>query len=165
MPELAEFYNDQIKVVLGQKEFMLGGWSFGRNVAYEMACQLADNHKNPKIFFFDSWNFSHLDFPHEQHMREAISNYIPEVIDLPAGYDMRNKQDFFDFLCKRMQLALNQKYSMHNIPVVLFKSTNILPQFQRIDCVNNHWRKVIADEKLSVISINSTHDELFSLCG
>jgi thioesterase domain-containing protein len=163
LQDLAKFYNGKIKEMLPNDEFILGGWSFGGNVAYEMACQLAKLNQNiPKIYFFDSWNFSKLDFTHEILMREAVNQYIPEVIDLAAGYDMRNKQEFFDLLSKRMALVLNHKSDICGTDVVLFKAKNVLSQFQSINCENNHWHKIISDYQLSVISVNSSHDSLFN---
>lgn len=161
LPDLADFYNKQIQKILGQQEFTLGGWSFGGNVAYEMACQLVDKYANCKIFFFDSWNFYQLNFPYDEHMRKSIHTYIPEVVDLAAGYDMRHKENFYDLLHERMQLILNYKYSTPNIPVVLFKATHILPQFQIIDNLKNHWGNLLSDENLSIVQINATHDNLF----
>jgi thioesterase domain-containing protein/acyl carrier protein len=161
--ELSKFYISKAEMLLGHTDFNIGGWSLGGNIAYEMACQLERVSKSlPHVFFFDSWNFSSLDFLHDESMHQAVQNYAPEVIDLPAGYDLRDKKHFFEMISQRMQLALDHSYSKSELKVCLFKSQIILPQFISINVFDNHWSKVFSSNQLSIININCSHNDLFN---
>lgn len=71
---LASFYVDQLLAHSDQAQFMLGGWSMGGVIAYEMACQLQAKGKSVKrLVLIDSYLQAHIELLTQQATSDAIS--------------------------------------------------------------------------------------------
>lgn len=163
LSEMAKFYYEKICEIIKDDEIYLGGWSFGGNLAYEIANQFGSGKKKIlKVVLFDSWNLSQLPRVQQSDLKQAIHAYEPEIIDLSAGYDMRHKNAFFDMIKNRMELVSVQNLLTFKIPVTLFKACELLPQFKSINGIDNHWSKLVCDAQLKIVSAKGNHDNLFN---
>lgn len=63
-----------------------------------------------------------------------------------------------------MQLLLSYKPPKLPIPLVLFKAKEILPEYQSIDSVDNHW-SVLTTNQVEVHQITGNHSNILRLPG
>lgn len=63
-------------------------------------------------------------------------------------------------LWKRIQLVNQHRYTWINIPIILFKSSDILIEYQDIDNPKNRW-DLIPNLRLKIFSLPGNHDIIF----
>jgi thioesterase domain-containing protein len=106
---LAELYLRE--VVAGQPAgpYLLGGWSFGGVVAFEMARRLRARGQNVSLVaLLDShlWDEGTVDLSHQEtwwtHLVSTLTGIPPEEIELPAGLGDRSQEEIVTLALERL---------------------------------------------------------------
>ena len=150
---MASFYVKQISSSFSDGGFILGGLSFGANMAVEVARQLGNRYKNP-IVMLDGWAYypdivyeeSHL-YPYLDQYFQLLHDYVEDVgkeIILPDGFSPMH--------LKRAKYLKDYKMSRVEHDILLFKAQETPPVLQPIDTFDNHWSGY-ANNKLKMILI------------
>jgi amino acid adenylation domain-containing protein/non-ribosomal peptide synthase protein (TIGR01720 family) len=121
--ELALEYISQIKPIIGNQPIMLGGWSFGGVVAYEMAVQLTKIGIEVKnIFMLDSIFVRSVD---DSESDEEVMNMVKNLINSKELFDHYVSIGIVDQYIKNNRLfnAIISKYNVkeYDGKITLFK--------------------------------------------
>jgi len=142
LEDVASFYICKIKDIQSKGPYLLCGSSYGGTVAFEMARQLHESGEQVEfVGLFDSWAiFS--DIFYDRNFFEKVMNRQFKVLKSHLYTNIiKQKKSWFDLQWSRMQLLLNYKPRKTNINLTLFKSKDLLPQYNQIDEPKNHWQK------------------------
>lgn len=145
LEDMAKYYLAVIQAHQSEGCYHLGGFSFGGNVAFEMAHQLiAQQHSVARIFLIDSWA-ALSDVMHERgYFEKAFQKYVDELQEkLPDVQG--DKQTIMNVLWDRMRLLFTYKHVPLPLCGELFKASTILPEYRSVDEKNNHWSSYFTD--------------------
>ncbi len=157
--QMAKYYLNQIKKVQTKGPYLIGGYSFGTSVAFEIAKQLEDEGAEIRaVLLIDGWAaFSHdlRDYAIFKNSMERTLNemnkYIPETI--------KNKNHFLSLAWSRMQLLFQYRPSSVKSKVILFKAQEILPEYLSVDENTNHWQ-LYAAHLIKVHYVSGNHSTI-----
>ena len=159
---MASAYIEIIKSVQMNGSYIIGGWSFGGIVAYEIVKQMEmQGDKIDKLLLIDAYNISSID-------SEALCNHIDQsnnnfIINKIATEDERKL---------RLQTNLNNKLALKYRPNLKIKCEQVhllkalTPEtdaiFQPTEYPYNAWEDYIEKSKLNITYIYAKHNDLFS---
>ena len=149
-----------LKITFRINEIFIGGWSFGGNVAFEMARQLEYDYslKIDSVFLFDSFNHTHVldasQLRTEEMIHANIDRFLKEkTIDPSSQY----AQDLKNEMIRNALLSRNYFPKIYHGKVVLFKA--LLDDIQQKDYQFNGWELVA--KNLEVEKLSCSHSHLF----
>jgi acyl carrier protein len=150
--DMSSHYVSILKTLYDPNNCILGGWSFGGEVAYRMACQLEeDGEKINKVILFDSFSPRiHNLLVHEEGelSDEQKSDYFFKQ-SMKRNSDLRKNEDLPKF-CGQVYLFKSIAYD----PKLSEVNKNIISQQK-----HNGWDEYCRN--ITVININLSHGELF----
>jgi amino acid adenylation domain-containing protein len=159
--ETAKCYVDCIRRVQPHGPYRLGGSSFGANVAIEMARQLADmSEKVEFIVLFDGWAKYPSDLYDFEYFKKTMQrqyNKFTQEFKMQTVYDMDR---LVTLQYKRLQLLKDYRHSMIESSLFLFKSQELLPEYEMTDDACNYWQ-TYAQQKLSTVIVPGNHETMF----
>ncbi|MCK4608134.1 MAG: alpha/beta fold hydrolase, partial [Gammaproteobacteria bacterium] len=160
--EVATEYLKGIKEIQPLGPYILGGHSYGGIVAFEMAKQLQDNGEQIKlVVMLDSWAA----FPDSLRDKISFKNIMQQQQELlksqlSSNITIPNPDAWLDLQWDRMQSLYDyQPDSKLNLPVALFKATELYPENVSIDDPHNHWQQY---NNMPIITVNvpGNHDNM-----
>lgn len=136
--EIAQYYLQAIKSVQSDGHYLIGGYSFGANVAFEIAHQLEQQGKTLSLFMIDGWaRYSERVYDHKLMMQitERVDSQMPNLI--------QDKHKFIDLLLKRVDMVFHYTYVPRKLKskIIVFKACEILPQYVVADDATNGWQE------------------------
>ena len=139
LEEMAGFYLQYIQQKQKHGPYLLMGASLGGNLAYEVARQLNDREEVVSFLgLLDSWSFFSDKLRNKGHfeqiMQERLGKLERSFID-----DSITLNDFIQLIWHRMHLLCNYQPKPTNIQMVLFKASDLQPEYQEVDHPFNHW--------------------------
>ncbi len=155
LEKMATYYISMIDKKLFEDNFILAGWSFGGNVAYEMGRQLNYIGKYAKqIIMFDSWavyseKFNDFDAFKRVWFNRLDKSYIYED-------DLWKKM-----LWKRLKMLIDYKPLPYKANIKLYKAIHIDSILFESDEETNFWKN--SENKINVISVNATHQSILDV--
>lgn len=159
LEQMAAAYISRIKSVQPHGPYLLAGYSFGGNLAFEMACQLSKSGETvQKTILFDSWcQFSDLlrDFSSFKRSLLTTQQDFHEKL-LALGLD---RDIMFEQLWGKMLLLINHKQKFLSEEVILFKAQQLLPEYIAIDDSTNHWQNY-CENKVEVYTLSCNHQNI-----
>lgn len=164
LEDMASVYLQEIKSKQPKGPYVLAGYSFGGTLAFEIARQLlAQNEQVEKIFIIDGWAVFSSELHDKKRFLQATQRTLAELtVRIPKL--LKKKDELLETFWKRMQLLLSYKPPKLPIPLVLFKAKEILPEYQSIDSVDNHW-SVLTTNQVEVHQITGNHSNILRLPG
>ncbi len=153
---MANFYLKEIKSIQPKGPYLLGGYSFGANVAFEIARILEDQGDVVDILFvIDGWSTFSSELKNKDSFIHSMENTISDFkIFIPDFIE--NKKILLDLLWSRMELLLSYRASKINTKIMLFKAMNLLKEYQTIDDDFNHWSNH-SSKPIDVYPIDTNH--------
>ncbi len=164
LEEMASFYLQEIKRKQPQGPYLLGGYSFGATLAFEIARQLLlCNEQVEKIFIIDGWAVFSPELRDKNRFSLAMQRTLAELAErMPRLLKKRN--ELLEFLWKRMQLLLTYKPTPLPLNLILFKAQDILPEYQSINSMDNHW-SLLTTKSVIAYQITGDHSNILELPG
>ena len=152
LTDMSSHYVDVIKTFYDPNNCILGGWSFGGEIAYRMACQLEqDNKKISKLILFDSFT-------------PEVHNLLVEENDEQS--DKQKSDVFFEQSTKRNNaLRKDENLPKFNGQLYLIKAIvydSSLPEINKeiiSQQKDNGWGEYC--DNITVANVNLSHPELF----
>lgn len=126
-------------------DIIIGGWSFGGNVAYECSNLLFNaGIKIEKLALFDSWGY----FPNNlQTYQETVMDNSPRSLQ----ETIKNREG----LLKAYTPSMN---SFLKLNTVLFKASRLEPPYCNFNHMTNYWEIPLAN----VVKVSCFHNDMFS---
>lgn len=168
LEELALTYLQEIQRIQPDGSYILGGYSFGATVAFEIARQLlVKKNSVSNILLIDGWAaFSpelHNKKRFHQVMERTLENFKEGFSD-PLLIETINKKSLLELLWQRMQLLLEYKPSAIPANLTLFKAKETLEEYQSIEHANNHWH-YLTNRKIETYLIDGNHETILQPPG
>lgn len=164
IPEIASFYLQEIKSIQSKGPYLLGGYSFGGSIAFEVARQLEQNGEDvSRLLLIDSWAV----FSNElkQHSKFCeIMEFILEDMKNYISDSIQDKKKLLDLAWSRMQLLFDYVPNVIAAPITLMKARDILPEYSVINETANHWQSY-ARNPINIYNIAGNHKSLLSAKG
>lgn len=140
--EMAQDYILEMKKIQPHGPYLLGGASFGGNLAIEMAYQLKkQTHEDvPIIFLIDSWSiFSKEVFDYDRFAK-INQGYHKELKQTLIDNNLTNFEFLVDMAWECQKLG--PTFKPHKIPskIILFKSKETSPEYLPIEDKFNCWK-------------------------
>ncbi len=155
--EMASVYVSFLKTIQKEGAYILGGWSFGGLVAYEMALQLSKQNEETKVIFIDTPCL-------QKHPSSLNPNRVKEyIIQKGIKEDSQSFKKLFQRIMHNMKLA--KEYTpIHNpnISVFLLKALEQFPDegYTFTDDPTNGWSSDFLQEN-HILPIQGNHLSLF----
>jgi amino acid adenylation domain-containing protein len=146
--QMAECYVNAIKCLQPRGPYCLGGWSFGGNVAFEVAQQLTQEGKEVKnLLLFDSINLAKQNF----EIKENDVYIDPKI----QGNISTTNKIFEQEVIKNMSLLKHYQPKLYRGNTVLFKGS--------LDDIASHYPNITEDNDWSHVTKLSVHIEKLPL--
>jgi len=161
---MAFTYLQEIKRIQPKGPYLLGGYSFGATIAFELARQLILNNETvEQVFLIDGWAAFSPELHDKNRFTLVMQRNIAELNEhIPAT--LKQKDLLLDLLWRRMLLLLKYKPSPIPVSLVLFKAQDILSEYQSINEVSNHW-STLSTKIIKIYQITGNHSTLLQLPG
>ncbi len=159
--ECAKYYINLIKIIQPKGPYVLGGFSSGGIIAYEMMGQLIDNDEEVgTLFLIDSWSQLPSKYREKDWFDKAMLKQMKffEEKFLPKGM-VYDREKWLGLLWRRMKILLEYQSAPLEANVTLFKAAEVLYPFSRHDAVDNYWGKM-AIGRFITIAIEGNHDSM-----
>ncbi|MEE9452109.1 MAG: amino acid adenylation domain-containing protein, partial [Gammaproteobacteria bacterium] len=158
--EMAEFYVAAIIKAYPQGPYLLGGASFGANMAVEMARQLLAQGKAVQfIGLLDGWAF----YPDTVKTREFLQTHMrkqhQEVQRQLAMLAVDDIQPFIDLHWHRAHLLANHPLTFVDAHLTVFKAAQTSLALKSVEVADNHWSAHC--RSLELISVPGDHETMF----
>ncbi|MFV0821631.1 KR domain-containing protein [Tatlockia micdadei] len=164
LEEMAALYLQEIKRKQPNGPYVLAGYSFGGTLAFEIARQLlAQKEQVEKIFIVDGWAMFSSELHDKERFLMATQRTLAELMVRIPNL-LKKKDQLVEILWKRMQLLLSYKPPKLPLNIVLFKAKDILPEYQSIDSVDNHW-SLLTTNQVEIHQITGNHSDILRLPG
>jgi amino acid adenylation domain-containing protein/FkbM family methyltransferase len=152
---MAKHYISLLGEDIFKNEFSLGGWSFGGNVAYEMAYLLQQaGHKPKEVIMFDSW----AKYPKRFNDFTEFNNIWFRKLDQSYIYeDNLWKQT----LWKRLKMLINYHPSISQLKIKLYKATTVDLELVIEDDERNFWGGIT--QNISVFNVPASHASILNV--
>lgn len=152
---MAKHYISLLDEDIFKNEFSLGGWSFGGNVAYEMAYLLQQaGHKPKEVIMFDSW----AKYPQKFNDFAEFNNIWFRKLDQSYIFeDNLWKQT----LWKRLKMLINYHPPLSKLKIKLYKATNVDLELVIEDDVKNFWGDIT--QNMSIIKVPASHASILNV--
>jgi len=136
--DMARYYIQAIKAVQNDGHYLIGGYSFGSNVAFEMARQLEQQGEIVSLFIIDGW------VRYSKHVRgdeerldlmkviEKINDKLPNLV--------QNKNKFLKLQKKRVEMSFQYNPQRLKTKIVLLKAKETWPRYAPSNCTTNCWQ-------------------------
>lgn len=157
--EMAEDYLNHILEIKPNADFYLGGFSFGSSLAFEMTRLLKEQGKQVKpVIIIDGWAAFSDELANYQKFRDGMKLALEEVKNnLPN--ELTNEAKFVDLAWARAKLLLQYHPAKTDIPIILFKAAQLLPEYLSVDDPTNYW-KFYTKKIINIYSINGNHNDI-----
>lgn len=164
LEEMASAYLIEIKRKQPQGPYLLGGYSFGATLAFEIARQLRSNNEQiENIFIIDGWALFSKELHDKKRFNKAMQRTLAElVVRMPSV--LQDQPRLLKILWKRMQLLLTYKPLPLSMDLTLFKAQEILPEYQSINTLDNHW-SLLTTKSVQIYKIAGNHSNILDLTG
>ena len=136
---MARHYLQTIQSIQNNGHYLIGGYSFGANVAFEIARQLEQQGKNLTLFIIDGWA-RYSEQLRDRNKSFAAMMQIVEETNIRIPNLIHNKEKFIDLLWKRMEMLFEYHPKKLKSKIVLLKAREILPEYEAVDEATNHWQ-------------------------
>ena len=159
MAAMAAYYVAQLTTYFKEAPFILGGLSFGANLAVEMAHQLGAAYTEP-ILLLDGWaHYPDVVF-RENHLKPYLNQYFKEAYAL-ASTDAEPVVPSGFLSIHEQRASLLAHHTMHPIKhdLILFKAQTTASVLVPIEAPDNHWR-AYATKGLKVVLTPGDHETL-----
>lgn len=157
--EMAACYKLAIEDLQKEGPYILGGWSMGGTVAYEIAHQLLKESKEVGyVILFDAWLLNDADLENEQLTENEYRNLLGEEAKILAEPTI--KQMYFSTQ-KRNLIFKEYTYKHIDVPLILFKSQAFRPEspLKKFSSAVNKWNEVYKGN-IQVIDVPGDHDSM-----
>ncbi|MDP3561085.1 MAG: amino acid adenylation domain-containing protein, partial [Legionellaceae bacterium] len=163
LTELTRYYLEQIESTYPfDAEIVLCGWSFGGNIALEMAYQLEQQGKiNIKIFLLDTVLNS-----------DTSIRKVPQKMKLQTKTKLKNAGASDDYIDRRLKLMDNVFQLQNNLTnrlfhseIVLFKAVKktsvvVTAEQTKASFLEDNNIGCITDKPIKIIKIDTTHENI-----
>lgn len=168
---LANEYINQLKIVLPEGPYILGGHSFGGNLAYEMAIQLQKSGDEvPLLVIFDSTGpYPFVSFPWHRSIKKFLRIIDGMTVSKLSRYIKMCFYNSFFLLRKPLPKKYWVEYTLTNYFILLYKyrpeklNGDILlfkPGGKRSICkYDNGWESLCS--KLTIVEFEGNHMSVF----
>ncbi|WP_059359013.1 non-ribosomal peptide synthetase [Parachlamydia acanthamoebae] len=158
--EMAQEYVNILKQKLTTRRIYLGGWSFGGNVAFEMArhMQRESFFQIENVFLFDSYNHTHVMDVSQFRTKEVILKNIDSFLKAKSiNLESKYADDLKNEMLRNSMLSRKFYPKSYEGSVTLFKARS--DEIAQEDFPFNGWE--VVSEKLKVEHLSSCHSQLF----
>lgn len=147
--ELAELYLQEIRKIQPEGPYYLVGYSFGGTIAYEIANLIYNiNGRVGMLALIEGWALFSPEQDNENMFKNMMHQYSPEL-----------SEQFVNLSWQRMKLLLNHQPTKTGYNIILFKSTQMLGEYQSISDEFNGWQK-FNNGCITVHRIESNHETI-----
>ncbi len=152
---MAQHYVSLLDKSLFEDELTLCGWSFGGNIAYEMACILQKESMKPnQTIMFDSWAA----YPEKYNNYEEFKNIWFTKLDKSYLFD----DDLWKkMLWNRLKMLINYQPTYSNLPIKLYKATEVDLELVITNDPANLWKNITST--VDVVKVNATHQSILEI--
>lgn len=158
LEDMAAHYIAEIDTHFGSSEFILGGLSFGANIAVEMASQMGKRYKNP-IILLDGWANYPDEVNRKKHLIPYLNSYFEKFKYLNKERGVLMPESFLSIHRERSQYLLDYKMKPIWHDLILFKAATTAEVLKSIDAFDNCWG-AFAKAKLEIIITPGDHETL-----
>ncbi|EKE00875.1 MAG: hypothetical protein ACD_21C00260G0004 [uncultured bacterium] len=153
--EMAQHYLQAIKSVQNDGHYLIGGYSFGANVAFEIVKQLEQEGKTASLFIIDGWARYSEQLRDREGNVDTMAQIVEETNNKLPGF-IHNKEKFIDLLWKRMELLFKHHPKKIKSEAILFKAREVLPEYAAVDEAANHWQNCLT-KPIATYTIDGNH--------
>jgi len=152
--EMARYYTKEIQKTIPNGPYILGGYSFGGIIAYQIAYNLTSlGYKVPNVLLIDA---DYCTFSTNISFKEYVKDMSIELTDLEDRNLKRQRET-------AVSLYYFYKPPTYDGHVTLIKTT--IPPLEKKDYIleaqDNHWQKLLK-KPLQIYTINARHPDLFN---
>ncbi|MCD6039680.1 MAG: hypothetical protein K0S27_1080 [Gammaproteobacteria bacterium] len=152
--EMAADYIVAIKQIQPKGPYLLGGLSFGATLSVEMANQLhQQGEKVRPLLLFDGW----ARFSEEQHIQNIFMEAMSRLSESKACDEQFAKMSW-----ARMCLLLNYEIPPILVKMMLFKASELLPEYQPIDHKYSHWSRYTDESNIDLYITPGNHETILA---
>lgn len=153
---MAKEYILKIKSLQPQGPYLIVGFSFGANVAFELVRQLEDTgEKVHNLLIIDGWASLSKEMKSPEKFENSIKFTLDQMKEQIPNV-VTNKKHLIKSAWQRMQLLFYYEIKKIKTPIVLFKAKRILPEYTAIDEETNHWRNC-SSSSITVYHVDADH--------
>jgi amino acid adenylation domain-containing protein len=154
--EMAAHYIELIKQIQPSGPYLIGGWSLGGVVAYEMAFQLDKQGSTVKqTILIDAYNLSIFDVP------ESSKDQLSKILE-NEGIDIQSKEAelYSQVLIKNEKICKQYLPPLYQGNVVLLKASECVKEHIPIwQDPSNGWKGLA--QSMTILQVKGAHDQLF----
>lgn len=153
--KMAKHYISLLDKNIFKEDFTLCGWSFGGNVAYEMAYILQQAGINPRrVIMFDSW----AKYPEKYNDFKEFKNIWFHKLDKSYLFE---DNLWKKMLWNRLKMLISYQPPISNIQIKLYKATEVDPALVINDDPSNFWSDITNNIKL--INVDAKHQNILDV--
>ena len=158
--EMARFYVQCMRAVKPTGPYLVGGASYGANLAVEMAKQLiAEGETIEAVIALDGWAGYPSIMYKREFMQENMWRQHEEFKKQLQNITANISKPIVDLHWQRTHLLADYELVPFEFDLILFKPRETLPALQENDAPDNHWHHYA--ENLQIISVPGDHASMF----
>jgi len=157
---IASLYYSNIIQHCGDTDFHLAGWSYGGNIAFEIAKQQVNTNPLKQIIMFDSWAI-HLDiYNNKDSLHKIITNQVSNnSILMDDIFENHTIDSLVNLIYQRFYILKKYQYQYIDTKVILFKAAELLQHISSIEKQDNGWGKI---SNLTIHNVPGSHETMLS---
>lgn len=136
---MADYYMQAIQSVQNNGHYLIGGYSFGANVAFEIVRQLEQQGKEATLFIIDGW----AKYSDQLRDRQKNFNTMKQIVEETSARIpnfIHSKDKLLNLLWNLMEMLFKYYPKKIKSLVILFKAKEVLPEYEEVDELTNHWQ-------------------------
>ena len=160
--ELASKYNRELLKICNNQSFILGGYSAGGTIAFEMARQLSQEGYNIKhLFIYDGWANMPFDATFKKSFEDVIKRQAEKIKYYLFQAFRSNPSHWFEILWNRMEILIKYVPNYLDIEATLFCPSKILDEYKENKYPDdNAWTSYV--KGLKVYQSPGNHENLLT---
>lgn len=152
---MADYYMQAIQSVQNSGHYLIGGYSFGANVAFEITRQLEKQGKEATLFIIDGWA-RYSDQLRDHKKSFGTMKQIVDETSVRIPNFIHSKDKFLSLLWSRMEMLFQYYPKKIKSEVILFKAKVILPEYEAVNELTNHWQNY-SQNIVNLYTIDGSH--------
>jgi acyl transferase domain-containing protein/thioesterase domain-containing protein/acyl carrier protein len=149
--EMAENYLQTIQEVQKHGPYLICGFSFGATLAVEIARQLQQKGEQVRpLILLDGW----AKLSNKSQVEKMLETMVSR-----KGNSLISEKTFLDLTRERMNLLIKYKIPLIETKIILFKASELLPEYIGIDQAYNYWNNY-TQGKIEIYMMPGNHETI-----
>jgi thioesterase domain-containing protein/acyl carrier protein len=161
--EMADAYIALIQKIQPLGPYLIGGASFGATVAVEIANRLKKlNQETVFVTILDGWAVYPNTLLNDAYFKVSMERQHAVLKMEFEKYNLPDPRDLFSIQWHRLSLLWKYQLTEISCPIILFKAEEILPAFQEVDALLNHW-EIYTKQPICSFVVPGNHETMFQM--